>query len=724
MNYPHNMRMSLRHLPPVVVVSALALAALAIAPAPAFAAAPRSVVLTATGSDSPRPSVNLGQMQIDSSAARGYLIDRPSNDLLVYDVSGAAPRYLTRVGLGSDPSEAAVDESTHQVYVSDRVDGTVLQIDGHPASPTANTIVDTLLTTGLGGAGLAVDFGSKLLYVANTISSDLSVIDLTTRGVGRIPLTGAPSDVVTLPGSGKAWVTSEAASTLTLVDARVPGASVALGGTPLSLGIGAGGISVGTRAGTGPFDYRVEMYDTLLGLTHTSAPLDSKATSFATDATIYSLFVTTETGQLHSLRLDTLVEQGDPATMPKASSVAVDESTRRVITTTSALAGGTVTSYDVTASPLIVSPASYGAGVGMSFTAAVIAVGRPTAMTFSLASGTLPPGVTLDPSGVMSGVPTIAGTFAFTVSASNGLAPAAASALEIVVTPAGPSAPMITSAPPGNGAVGVAQPSLTLTASGEPAPEFRITDGALPPGLSFDERTHELYGTPTKAGTYTFTVSAANIAGADRRTYTMVIAPSPASVPHITSPAPGGGTVGVRYPSLTVTASGTPQSEFSVSTGTLPPGLHFDERTHELYGIPTKAGTYSFTITADNGVAKDSKEYTVVITPGAGPTPTPTATPTRTATPTPEPTPGPAFAPDPGNGPGQGSAGAVRGGAGGSGWGSGSGSGSGAGGGGGGRLASTGTEATAGVVLLGASGGMLALGILGAVSTAYRRRGA
>lgn len=276
------------------------------------------------------------------------------------------------------------------------------------------------------------------------------------------------------------------------------------------------------------------------------------------------------------------------------------------------------------------------------------------------------------------------------------------------------SAPVITSAPPANGTVGVAQPTLTVTASGDPAPEFRITDGVLPPGLSFDERTHDLFGTPTTAGSFTFTVSAANIAGTDRRTYTMVITPSSASFPRITSPAPGGGTVGLRYPAHTVTATGTPQPEFSISSGALPPGLFFDERLHELYGVPTTAGTYGFTITADNRVAKDSKEYTVVIAPRVGPTPTPIPTPTVAPTPTPAasptatptsapsaaPTPGPdaSAVPAPAGGPGSAATGDT------------------------GRLASTGTGATGSLTLLGAGGSLVALGVVAGVSTASRRR--
>ena len=48
------------------------------------------------------------------------------------------------------------------------------------------------------------------------------------------------------------------------------------------------------------------------------------------------------------------------------------------------------------------------------------ASGNP-APTFAVASGSLPPGLTLSSSGVLSGTPTTAGKYTFTVSASNGV---------------------------------------------------------------------------------------------------------------------------------------------------------------------------------------------------------------------------------------------------------------------------------------------------------------
>lgn len=101
--------------------------------------------------------------------------------------------------------------------------------------------------------------------------------------------------------------------------------------------------------------------------------------------------------------------------------------------------------------------------------------------------------------------------------------------------------------------------------------------------------------------------------------------------PAITSSAPPDGTAGSGY-SHTVTATGTPTPTFSVSTGSLPPGLALDATTGLISGQPTAPGTYTFDITASNGISPDAvASYTVTIgvpTAAASPveaSPTPTS---------------------------------------------------------------------------------------------------
>lgn len=135
------------------------------------------------------------------------------------------------------------------------------------------------------------------------------------------------------------------------------------------------------------------------------------------------------------------------------------------------------------------------------------ASGYPTAMTFAVASGALPPGLVLSPQGVLSGTPSgTGGLYSFTLSAENTTSPNAASASHAIEVSA---APVFTADNPTTSAkVGVPY-SYTYTATGYPAPTFTAT--GLPAGLTLSS-TGVLSGTPTGKGgkTVSFAVTASN----------------------------------------------------------------------------------------------------------------------------------------------------------------------------------------------------------------------
>ena len=75
--------------------------------------------------------------------------------------------------------------------------------------------------------------------------------------------------------------------------------------------------------------------------------------------------------------------------------------------------------------------------VGSSYSAQLSATGGTAPVTFALSGGTtLPPGLALSPAGLISGTPTTAGTFAFTVMATDSSGAVASLPLSIVVTSA------------------------------------------------------------------------------------------------------------------------------------------------------------------------------------------------------------------------------------------------------------------------------------------------
>lgn len=242
--------------------------------------------------------------------------------------------------------------------------------------------------------------------------------------------------------------------------------------------------------------------------------------------------------------------------------------------------------------------------------------------TYSIEPGPgLPPGLSMSSSGLVSGTPTAAGSYTFSLryddntSISTGGEHFVVQSVTIVVA----AAPVIVVNPASvpNAAVGVAY-SQTFTGSGGTAPyTFVVSAGALPAGLALNGTTGALTGTPTAGGSFNFTIEARdanNFPGT--RAYTLV-----ASAPTIlvSPPTLPGGTVGAAY-SQTITASGGTVGAgyaFAVTAGALPTGLTLSS-TGALSGTPTTGGTFNFTVTATDsstgtGPYTGSRAYTLVI---------------------------------------------------------------------------------------------------------------
>jgi hypothetical protein len=76
---------------------------------------------------------------------------------------------------------------------------------------------------------------------------------------------------------------------------------------------------------------------------------------------------------------------------------------------------------------------------------------------------------------------------------------------------------------------------------------------------------------------------------------------------------PTSGIVGAPY-TYTFAASGSPGPTFSVNSGSLPSGLTLDSTTGTLSGTPTKAGGFTFTVEAANGVTPAAVSPSITIT--------------------------------------------------------------------------------------------------------------
>ncbi|MDR2018416.1 MAG: putative Ig domain-containing protein [Syntrophobacterales bacterium] len=213
----------------------------------------------------------------------------------------------------------------------------------------------------------------------------------------------------------------------------------------------------------------------------------------------------------------------------------------------------------------------------------------------------LPPGLSLAGNGDIYGVPREAGFFVISL---YGQGQGTRIDKELGITIMDPFN-ITTSSLPG-GTVGVAY-SQSLSASGAAPISWSVAGGALPPGLSLAS-SGEISGTPTAAGTFNFTVKAQNNVRSDTKDMSISIM---GIVPMITTSSLPVGTVGVAY-SQSLSASGIAPISWSVAGGALPPGLSLAS-SGEISGTPTAAGTFNFTVKAQNRVGSDTKDMSINI---------------------------------------------------------------------------------------------------------------
>jgi len=249
--------------------------------------------------------------------------------------------------------------------------------------------------------------------------------------------------------------------------------------------------------------------------------------------------------------------------------------------------------------------------VGMAYSEMLRASGS-TPITWTISNGRLPLGLSLNSStGVISGRPTAAAegnTYRFLVRATNSKGYDTRE-LSIVITE--PVPPTITTSTLPKGREGVPY-SHTLVASGTTPITWSIYSGMLPTGLYLNQNTGEIFGTPTRLGTYTFTVLAVGF-GSTTRTLRIVIDPVLVPPTINTSILPPG-RVGVYY-SQTLSATGTTPITWSIFSGSLPPGLNLNSAAGIISGTPTMAGTFNFSVRATNSAGSDTRTLRIVIDP-------------------------------------------------------------------------------------------------------------
>jgi len=339
------------------------------------------------------------------------------------------------------------------------------------ADPTALTVTTTTLPAAEVNAAYSQTFvatGGTAPYTWSLVTGTLPV------GVALNATTGALSGTPTATGTSAITVraTDSSSNTATAALSLVVNAAVSVSTTTLpasQVGV-AYSQTLAAINGVAPYNWSIISGALPAGLALNATTGVISGTATAVGAGTFSVRVT-----------DSYSKTAD-----QALSIVVGQA---VQTTTTTLAAGMV---------------------GVAYSQTLVGSGGVTPYTWSITTGTLPAGLTLTgTTGVIAGTPTTAGTSSFAVQVTDANGQLAAGALSINITSV--SSLVITSASLPAGTVGSAY-AQTLAASGGVAPyTWSVVGGGLPAGLTLGT-AGVLSGTPTAAGTSTFTVSVADSA--------------------------------------------------------------------------------------------------------------------------------------------------------------------------------------------------------------------
>jgi hypothetical protein len=208
--------------------------------------------------------------------------------------------------------------------------------------------------------------------------------------------------------------------------------------------------------------------------------------------------------------------------------------------------------------------------------------------TWSVSSGALPSGITLNPStGQLSGTPTVTGDFTFQIRVSDG-SRTDAETYTLSVVPQMQIAPVS-----GVAEVGAPVRLAPQASGGKPQYAWSLGSGsALPAGLTMDPATGVISGRPRAAGRSTVTLVVTDTLGLTS-TLTVQFNVTPQLL--ITKKPLAAAKVGKKYHVvLRATGGVTPRRWIMLGgrPGLLPAGLKLNASTGVISGTPRKAGTY------------------------------------------------------------------------------------------------------------------------------------
>jgi YVTN family beta-propeller protein len=195
---------------------------------------------------------------VTPDGTRAYVANTGNTSVSVIDTNSSSPTFGTvvaSVAVGNNPCQdagirscpgIAISRDGARGYVTMSGSNTVTVIDTDPASPTFNTIVDSV-TVGNAPRGIAFTPDGLQLYVTDSGvgSNNVSVIDTNPTSptfdtvVGMVPVGNDPWGVTFTPDGTRAYVANFGASDVSVIDTTTTPpmvvATVSVGSAPVGV---------------------------------------------------------------------------------------------------------------------------------------------------------------------------------------------------------------------------------------------------------------------------------------------------------------------------------------------------------------------------------------------------------------------------------------------------------------------------------------------------------
>ena len=258
--------------------------------------------------------------------------------------------------------------------------------------------------------------------------------------------------------------------------------------------------------------------------------------------------------------------------------------------------------------PSIITTSLADGEVDVAYLETLAASGGTPPYTWSITAGALPTVLTLNPTtGVISGTPTAAGTFNFTVQVADSWGAIGTKNLSIKIWPQ----IAITTTSLAGGEVDVVYSQPLAATGGNGTFNWSIISGSLPTGLTLSGNT--ISGTPDTgtAGDYPITVQVADGLGTATKGLSITIHPALS----ITTALLADGEVDVDYSEALEATGGTGSYTWSIDSGSLPTGLLLGDSTGVISGPPSVDGTFNFTVQVADGLDTATKSLSIKIWP-------------------------------------------------------------------------------------------------------------